>query len=250
MPKLGVNIDHVATLRQARREGFPDIVEAAIACELAGADGITCHLREDRRHIQDADVYALKRSIKTKLNLEMAASEEIVRIALDVKPHDVCLVPEKRHELTTEGGLDVAGNIKTLGDVVSRLRSSGIKVSMFINPDKNQIAASKKIGADSVELHTGHYANALSAEDRAKHLAIIKEASAYVLDSGLILNCGHGLDYSNVRDIAVIPRMNELNIGFSIIARALFVGLENAVREMKNHCCSNRTRVIKNLCAE
>ncbi|MDI6757243.1 MAG: pyridoxine 5'-phosphate synthase [Endomicrobiia bacterium] len=236
MPKLGVNIDHVATLRQARREGFPDIVEAAIACELAGAEGITCHLREDRRHIQDADVYALKRSIKTKLNLEMAASEDIVRIALDVKPRDVCLVPEKRHELTTEGGLDVAGNIKSLGDVVSRLRSSGIKVSMFINPDKNQIVASKEIGADCVELHTGHYANSRSAQERAKHLAVIKEASVRVLESGLILNCGHGLDYSNARDVAVIPGMRELNIGFSIIARALFVGLENAVREMKKLC--------------
>ncbi|PKN00855.1 MAG: pyridoxine 5'-phosphate synthase [Elusimicrobia bacterium HGW-Elusimicrobia-1] len=236
MPKLGVNIDHIATLRQARRESFPDVVEAALACERAGAEGITCHLREDRRHIQDADVYALRRAIKTKLNLEMSASDEIVAVALDVRPHDVCLVPEKRHELTTEGGLDVVGNIKHLSAVVSRLKGAGITVSMFINPDAKQIEASREIGADCVELHTGSYANARSPEDIWKRFDEIKSASVIALKSGLILNSGHGLDYSNVRAVALIPGMNELNIGFSIIARAVFAGLENAVREMKKLC--------------
>ena len=236
MPKLGVNIDHIATLRQARREGFPDVVAAALACERAGADGITCHLREDRRHIQDADVYDLRRAIKTKLNLEMAASDEIVAVALDVRPHDVCLVPEKRHELTTEGGLDAAGNIKLLSGVVSRLKGAGITVSMFINPDVKQIEASRIIGADCVELHTGSYATARSSEDISKRFDEIKSASIVALKSGLILNAGHGLDYANVRAVALIPGMNELNIGFSIIARAVFAGLESAVREMKKIC--------------
>ena len=237
MPKLGVNIDHIATIRQARKEGFPDVVEAALIAEKAGAEGITCHLREDRRHIQDADVYNLRKNIRTKLNLEMAANEEIIRIALDVKPDDVCLVPEKRQELTTEGGLDVAGNIDYLSDVVRRLKSGGIRVSMFIDPDEKQIKASGKIGTDCVELHTGKYASRnLSAREREKYLAEIIVASEIAISEGLILNAGHGLNYDNVSAIAGIKGMHELNIGFSIIARAVFVGLETAVREMKNLC--------------
>jgi len=237
MPKLGVNIDHIATIRQARKEGFPDVVEAALIADKAGAEGITCHLREDRRHIQDADVYNLRKNIRTKLNLEMAANEEIIRIALDVKPDDVCLVPEKRHELTTEGGLDVAGNIDYLSDVVRRLKSGGIRVSMFIDPDEKQIKASGKIGADCVELHTGKYASRhLSCREREKYLAEIIVASEIAISEGLILNAGHGLNYDNVSAIAGIKGMHELNIGFSIIARAVFVGLETAVREMKNLC--------------
>jgi len=237
MPKLGVNIDHIATLRQARKEGFPDVVEAALIAEKAGAEGITCHLREDRRHIQDEDVYLLRKKIKTKLNLEMAASEEIIKIALDVRPDDVCLVPEKRQELTTEGGLDVASNIVFFSDVVRRLKSKGIKVSMFIDPDEKQIIASKKIGADCVELHTGKYAGRnISDNMRQRYLEELIRASQVALREGLVLNAGHGLDYNNVVPVAKIKGMNELNIGFSIIARAIFVGLETAVKEMKKLC--------------
>lgn len=232
MVKLGVNIDHIATLRQARKEGIPDVLAAALACERAGCDGITVHLREDRRHIQDSDVYDLKKNIKTKLNLEMAASEEIIKIAIDLKPNDVCLVPEKRQELTTEGGLDVAGNMDKLKDVVGRLKKAGIRVSMFIAPDEKQILASKNIGADCVELHTGVYANSPSEEIRAENLKIIMNASKIAVENGLILNAGHGLNYENVAPIGKIKGMNELNIGFSIIAEAIFIGLENAVRKM------------------
>ncbi len=232
MVKLGVNIDHIATLRQARKEGFPNLLEAALVCEKAGADGITVHLREDRRHIQDADVYDLKKNINTKLNLEMAAAEDIIKIALELMPHDVCLVPEKRSELTTEGGLDVAGNADYLRSVVARLKSAGIRVSMFVNAEESQIVSSKKVGADCVELHTGIYANSPTKEECEKNLGTLKKAAAIALKNGVILNAGHGLNYDNVTSVVKIPGMNELNIGFSIIARAVFVGLDNAVREM------------------
>lgn len=234
MVKLGVNIDHVATLRQARKEGIPDVVEAAVVCEKAGADGITVHLREDRRHIQDSDVYNLKRSIKTKLNLEMAATEQMIKIATTLKPQDVCLVPEKRQELTTEGGLDVLGQIDYLKDVVLRLKSAGIRVSVFIDADEKQIIASRRINADCVELHTGVYARSKTPEEKERNLKTLIDASKVVIANGLILNAGHGLNYENVLPVARIDGMNELNIGFSIIARAVFVGLENAVKEMKS----------------
>jgi pyridoxine 5-phosphate synthase len=236
MVKLGVNIDHIATIRQARMEEDPDPVRAAEACESEGADGITVHLREDRRHIQDKDVHALRKTVKSKLNLEMAASEEIVNIAVKVKPDDICLVPEKRQELTTEGGLDVAGRTEQIKKVVSRLKSAGIKVSIFIDPDERQVKAAKQAGADCVELHTGKYARAFKEKDRdttKAELERIKKAAGVALKEGLVLNAGHGLDYENVKPIAEIQGMNELNIGFSIIARAAFEGLGAAVREMK-----------------
>ena len=234
MIKLGVNIDHIATLRQARRGKEPDVLSAALACEKAGAQGITVHLREDRRHIQDADVYLLKKNLKTKLNLEMAISPEIVKIALDVKPDDVCIVPEKRAELTTEGGLDAANQKAVLKDVVGKLKKAGIKVSLFIDPDVQQVTASSEIGADCVELHTGRYADSFSkTAEKFEELKKLKDAAALAVKKGLILNAGHGLDYKNVSEIAKISGMNELNIGFSIISRAVFTGLEEAVREMK-----------------
>jgi pyridoxine 5-phosphate synthase len=238
MIKLGINIDHIATLRQTRREGTPSLVDAAAVCEKAGADGITVHLREDRRHIQDSDVYALRKSIKTKLNLEMAASEEIVKIAIDVKPDFVCMVPEKRQELTTEGGLDVDLNKKNLADIVERLKKVGIIVSMFIDADVNQVSACSEIGADAVELHTGKYANFFKENGEnsfefKEELKRISIASKAVFQKGLLLNAGHGLDYSNVKQVCKNPYMNEFNIGFSIISNAVFVGLETAVKDMK-----------------
>jgi len=234
MPKLGVNIDHIATLRQARKGSQPGPAEAAAVCETAGADGITVHLREDRRHIQDLDVEILRASLKTKLNLEMAAAGEIVKIALKIKPDDVCLVPERRQELTTEGGLDVAGNLKRIKKTVGELKSAGIRVSIFVDPVLEQIKASKEAGADCVELHTGAYAELFGdSGDYTAELEKIKKASEAALGLGLILNAGHGLDYKNVKPIARIPGMHELNIGFSIITRAVFAGLEKAVREMK-----------------
>ncbi len=233
MVKLGVNIDHIATLRQARKEKAPDPVAAAAFCELAGADAITVHLREDRRHIQDRDVRLLRETVATKLNLEMAAAEEIVSFALAVKPDDVCLVPEKRRELTTEGGLDVAGQKKDLADVVARLKAAGICVSIFVDPDERQITASADIGADCVELHTGKYAAAFARGDGAAELRRLAEAGALARRRGLTLNAGHGLDYRNVVPVAGIEGLYELNIGFSIVARAVFAGLERAVREMK-----------------
>ena len=234
MIKLGVNIDHIATLRQARKGKEPDLLSAAAACEKGGAAGITVHLREDRRHIQDADVYLLKKNLKIKLNLEMAISPDIVKMALDVRPDDVCIVPEKRAELTTEGGLDAAGQKVVLKDVVYKLKKAGIKVSLFINPDEKQVLASSEIGADCVELHTGRYAEAYGKAGKPSELDKIKEAGQLAVKKGLILNAGHGLDYKNVSEIAKISAMNELNIGFSIISRAVFVGLEQAVREMIN----------------
>jgi len=234
MLKLGVNIDHIATLRQARREGHPDPVTAALICEKAGANGITAHLREDRRHINDADISRLKKQLKTKLNMEMSLSPDIVRIALRVVPDDVCIVPEKRMELTTEGGLDVYGQQKQISAVIRKLRSKGIKVSLFIDPEEKQVRASKEAGADCVELHTGSYARHFGAALGGRELERIRAASKLAASLGLILNAGHGLDYKNVKPIAKIPSMNELNIGFSIIERAVYEGLRKAVREMKS----------------
>jgi len=234
MVKLGVNIDHIATLRQARRESEPDVLLAALECEKAGANGITVHLREDRRHIQDKDVYLLKKNLQTKLNLEMAVSPEILNIALDLKPSDVCIVPEKRSELTTEGGLDVVKQKEILKVAVKRLKEAGIRVSLFIDPEIAQVKAALETGADCVELHTGKYANAFrDGKDLKYEMKKLETASEATLEKGLMLNAGHGLDYKNVTQIAAIIGMNELNIGFSIIARSVFIGLEQAVKEMK-----------------
>jgi pyridoxine 5-phosphate synthase len=238
MVKLGVNIDHIATIRQARKEDFPSLVKAAAICEKGGADGITVHLREDRRHIQDGDVYALRESLKIKLNLEMSASEEIVKIALDVKPDFVCMVPEKRQELTTEGGLDVKAHKNKLANIIARLQKVGIIVSMFIDADIEQVLACSEIKADAIELHTGKYAKffkekgADSAEFK-EEMERISEASRKAVKKGFVLNAGHGLDYGNIRRICNVPGMNEFNIGFSIIAKSVFTGLEMAVRNMK-----------------
>lgn len=233
MPHLGVNIDHVATLRQARRGESPDVVAAARAARAGGADSLTVHLREDRRHIQDKDVSLLRKEKGLRLNLEMAATEEMVRIARVVRPDSVCLVPEKRQELTTEGGLNVERELSRLREIVRKIKGKGIVVSLFIDPDPAQLQAAKDAGADWVELHTGAYAGA-AGEARGAELAKIEKAGALALGLGLGLNAGHGLDYDNVGPVARLPRMQELNIGFSIIARALFVGLETAVREMKS----------------
>jgi pyridoxine 5-phosphate synthase len=233
MALLGVNIDHVATLRQARRARSPDVTAAARAARDGGADSITVHLREDRRHIQDKDVAMVRKEPGLRLNLEMAATDEMVRIARVIRPDSVCLVPEKRQELTTEGGLNVARGLVRLRETTRRLRSAGIAVSLFIDPDEEQVRAAKDAGAEWVELHTGRYANAKPPE-RAGELAKIRSAGAAALGLGLGLNAGHGLDYDNVGPVAGIDGLRELNIGFSIVARAVFVGLETAVREMKS----------------
>ena len=233
MVKLGVNIDHIATLRQARLEKFPSPLLAALECEKAGANGITVHLREDRRHIQDADVFEIRKKIKTKLNLEMAVCDEIIQIATKVKPDFVCLVPEKRHELTTEGGLDVVLGVDKISKAIKILKKVNIKISLFIDPDIKQVMAASKVGADCVELHTGKYAQCFSKPSEKKELKRIELATSMALKLGLLANAGHGLDYKNVSKIASINGINELNIGFSIIARSVFVGLPSAVREMK-----------------
>lgn len=233
MPKLGVNIDHVATIRQARRTIEPDPVWAAALAELAGADGITVHLREDRRHIQDRDVRVLRDTVQVKLNLEMSIAEEIVQIALATKPGQVTLVPEKRTEVTTEGGLDVITHRVRVKDVIDRLHAAGIEVSLFIDADRDQIAVSKELGAEAVELHTGCYADALTEVAQAKELAKLTEAGTFAVQNGLLLHMGHGLTYRNVVPVASIPNVCELNIGHSIVARAVMVGFERAVREMK-----------------
>ena len=230
---LGVNIDHIATLRQARGTTYPDPVHAAAVAEGAGADGITVHLREDRRHIQDRDVYVLAKTLQTRMNLEMAVTEEMLDIACEVEPEFVCLVPEKREELTTEGGLDVAGQLDTMLEAVARLKHAGIKVSLFIDADKTQIDAAVAVGAPYIELHTGCYADAEDDASRDKELARIVEMSAYAHQQGLIVNAGHGLHYHNVEPIAAIPEIHELNIGHAIIARAAICGLDLAVRDMK-----------------
>ena len=235
MIKLGVNIDHIATLRQARMEEYPSPVKAVAICEKAGADSITTHLREDRRHIQDKDVFEIKQCMRTKLNFEMAACDEIVNVALKLQPYSVCIVPEKRQEITTEGGLDVAGQKDHLSEVVKKLQDKGILVSMFIDPEPVQIKACADIAANAIEIHTGKYANLFKAgkEQAIPELEKIKQASILAEQSGLIFNAGHGLDYNNVYDICTIKTLNELNIGFSIIAQAVFDGLEKAVVDMK-----------------
>ncbi len=236
MPKLNVNVDHVATIRQARGTNEPDPVLAAFIAELAGAHGIVVHLREDRRHIQDRDLLILRQTVKTKLNMEMAATNEMVRIASQVKPDMVTLVPEKREELTTEGGLDVVGNLKMVSKAVKKLRDNGVFVSLFIDPDKNQIKASKEIGADMVELHTGLYADSNNEKRRDKELIKIEESVGIALDHELRVAAGHGLDYTNVEPIAWIEEIEELNIGHSIISRSVIVGIEQAVSEMLVLC--------------
>ncbi len=231
MSKLGVNIDHVATLRQARREGIPDIVQAACAVAAGGADSITVHLRLDRRHINDEDVYRLKKENILPLNLEMAASEEIVKIALDVKPAYACIVPEKRQELTTEGGLDVASNRDILVKTAEKLKESEIEVAFFIDPSVESVREAASCGADAVELHTGRYANS-SGRERQTELKKLKSAAAETLKLGMKLNAGHGLNYDNINPVKEIEGMSDLNIGYSIVCRAVFTGLESAVREM------------------
>jgi pyridoxine 5-phosphate synthase len=230
--RLGVNIDHVATVRNARGGGNPDPVRAAILAEQAGADGITAHLREDRRHIRDEDIAALKRGLKIPLNLEMAATEEMLAIALRHQPHACCIVPEKREERTTEGGIDVVGHFARLEPIVRQLAGAGIRVSMFVEPDRKQIDASRALGAPVVELHTGAYANA-TADARAKILKHIHNAAEFGADIGLEIHAGHGLTFDNVKDIAAIPHIKELNIGHFLIGEAVFIGLENSIRRMR-----------------
>ena len=230
---LGVNIDHIATLRQARGTRYPSLIDAAKICEGSGADSITLHLREDRRHIQDQDVEELKFSLTTKMNLEMAATDEMLEIATKILPEDCCLVPEKRQELTTEGGLDVLSQLGRIKEVCSELSTNNIKASLFIDPDNYQIEAAVECGAPIIEIHTGHYADASSAAEMQKELQKISEACAYAHSLGLQVNAGHGLTLENTKAIADINSVVELNIGHSIISRALFVGLGAATSEMK-----------------
>jgi pyridoxine 5-phosphate synthase len=229
---LGVNIDHVATLRQARGTRYPDPVQAAFVAEQAGADGITIHPREDRRHIQTRDVYVLKETLQTRMNLEMAVTEDNLQLAEEVVPEYCCLVPEKREELTTEGGLDVVGQEAAVAAACQRLAALGVLVSLFIDPDQAQIDAAVRCGAPVIELHTGRYADS-SGQEQQQELERIREAAAYARTLGLVVNAGHGLNYHNVAAIAAIPDMHELNIGHAIVAHALFVGFEAAVREMR-----------------
>ncbi|MFQ5952497.1 MAG: pyridoxine 5'-phosphate synthase [Candidatus Omnitrophota bacterium] len=235
MVKLGVNIDHVATVREARKTFEPDPVEAARESERARCDGIVCHLRKDRRHINDADLAELKKAVTTKLNLEMSVDPEIVEIACRTKPDQATIVPERREEITTEGGLDVAGNLKKVKEVVEKLSAEGIEVSLFIDPEPDQIEASGKAGVNIIELHTGRYAEAFNAgEDSESELKNLKEMTDLGLNSGLIVCAGHGLNYQNVTPVARIPGMHELNIGHSIISRSIFIGIAGAVKQMKN----------------
>lgn len=233
MPTLGVNIDHIATIRQARRTVEPDPVAAAVLAELAGADGITVHLREDRRHIQDRDVRLLRQTVRTHLNLEMAATDEMVAIALDIQPDYITLVPERREEITTEGGLDVAGQQDRMAQVVRTLQGAGIPVSLFIDADDRQIDSAAAVQAKFIELHTGCYAEATDEVSRAKELQVLAAGCERAIAAGLRVNAGHGLTYWNVYPVACLPGMEELNIGHTIISRAALVGLERAVREMK-----------------
>lgn len=233
MARLGVNIDHVATLRQARGGSEPDPLAAAVLVELAGADGLVVHLREDRRHIQDRDLTLLREIVQTKLDLEMAAEEAMAKIALSVKPHVVTLVPERRQELTTEGGLDVARQRDQVKKIVELLHDGGIPVSLFIDPDLNQVKAAHKVSADYVELHTGRYANVRRLKEEQAEWEAIAQAAKFSYKLGMGVNAGHGLTYRNVRRLTQIPEIVEYNIGHSIIARAVLVGLERAVREMK-----------------
>lgn len=239
MLKLGVNIDHVATLRQARYKGEPtgavpepDPVVAASICELAGAHGITLHLREDRRHIQDRDLRLIRQTCRTRIDLEMATTPQIIRIALELKPEICCLVPEKREEISTEGGLDIVGGYKTVAAAVKQLRAGGREISLFVDPDRKQLEASARTGAEFVELHTGAYANAASHDARERELDRLIRGAELAHKLGLRVNAGHGINYENVHDILRIPHLVELNIGHSVISRAVLVGLDRAVREM------------------
>lgn len=233
MIKLGVNIDHVATLRQARGTRYPEPVQAALEAQQAGADGLTLHLREDRRHIQERDVEILKQVLQVPMNLELAAVDEMVEFALAVVPESCCLVPERREELTTEGGLDVVALRQPLKDTCARLQDRGVRVSLFIDADPRQVAAAVKTGAAMIELHTGRFADAVNPQAQFHELERVQQATSQGLDQGLQVNAGHGLNYHNVQAIAAIPGITELNIGHAIIARAVFVGLQAAVREMK-----------------
>ncbi len=230
---LGVNIDHIATLRNARGTKYPDPVHAAEIAERAGADGITIHLREDRRHIDDRDVRILRETIQTRMNLEMAVTEEMLEIAIATKPEFVCLVPEKREELTTEGGLDVKGQLEKIQSATQKLTAAGIKVSLFIDADREQIDAAKACNAPFIELHTGHYADAKTDQEQQDELKKIAAAASYADDLGITVNAGHGLTYHNVGPIAALPELYELNIGHSIIGRAVYDGLQKAVADMK-----------------
>jgi pyridoxine 5-phosphate synthase len=230
---LGVNIDHVATVRQARRARYPDPLYAALIAEQAGADSITLHLREDRRHIQDRDVSAMREALQTRMNLEMAVTDEMVRIAQAVKPQDVCLVPESRQEITTEGGLDVIAHTARVQAATAALNAAGIRVSLFIDPDQAQIEAARRVGAPVIELHTGAYADA-NGGGRAREFERLRTAAKFAASLGLTVNAGHGLNYHNVEPIAAIPEIIELNIGHSIVARAIIDGLAKAVRDMKD----------------
>jgi pyridoxine 5-phosphate synthase len=233
LAELGVNIDHVATVRQARRTFEPDPVWAATLAQLGGADGITVHLREDRRHIQDRDLRIFRETVTVKLNLELACSPEVVQIACQTRPDQATLVPEKREEVTTEGGLDVVGQKSRVRDTVKALQDAGIGVSLFLDPDARQIELASKVGATAVELHTGEYALAVGEQQQSKELDKLRAAGKLIREAGLTLHAGHGLTYRNVKPIATIAEMSELNIGHSIVARAIMVGFEQAVREMK-----------------
>jgi len=241
---LGVNIDHVATLRQARGTLYPEPVQAALVAEQAGADSITAHLREDRRHIQDRDIFLLKDMLHTRLNMEMAVTDEMVALAIKVKPHACCLVPEKRDELTTEGGLDVSGNLKRMQWACDNLRGAGVEVSLFIDPDEAQIDAAVKAGTPVVELHTGCYATAKNPAQQAGELARIRKAAHYARSAGLQVNAGHGLHFYNVEAICAITEIVELNIGHSIIAQALFSGLAQTVKDLKHIMRQARLQVF------
>ncbi|MGC2458536.1 MAG: pyridoxine 5'-phosphate synthase [Gallionellaceae bacterium] len=233
MIKLGLNIDHIATLRQARGTRYPNVIRAALICEEAGADAITLHLREDRRHIQDADVETLRGMLQTRMNLESAVTDEMIAIALRIKPHEICLVPERREELTTEGGLDVVRHYDAVKRATERCLDAGIRVSLFIDAEERQLDAAKKLGAPVVEIHTGKYADADSVPALQRELARIQQAVEHGHGLGLQVNAGHGLNYHNVWPVVAIPHIAELNIGHAIVAEALFVGLEQAVRKMK-----------------
>ncbi len=233
MAKLGVNIDHVATVREARKTNEPYPVWAAAEAELGGADGITIHLREDRRHIQDRDLRILMQTVAVKLNLELACADEVLKIACAVRPPQATLVPEKREEITTEGGLDVAGHADSVGRAIAELHAAGCLVSLFLDPDERQIETAAELGADAVELHTGCYANAGTEEQQTAELTKLASAGRSIRQAGLVLHAGHGLTYRNVRPIAEIEGMDELNIGHSIVSRSIFTGMREAVREMK-----------------
>lgn len=237
---LGVNVDHVATLRQARRTSYPDPLFAALIAEQAGADSITIHLREDRRHIQDDDVRRCKASLQTRLNFEMAATQEMVNLALEIRPSDCCLVPEKRTEITTEGGLDVVGQEAHLRSICARLSQAGIRVSLFIDPDTAQLDAARRLNVPVVELHTGAYAEA-SGADQARELERIAAAAAHAHSIGLVVHAGHGLNYHNVQPVAALPQIVELNIGHAIVARAVIDGMRTAVAEMKRLMLASRS---------